>query len=73
MDGSAFLVDGFEGGVNLVIHYRHSVQPLFTGGGGEVIVIIEVYCAWVEAIQASVVGVTMGGGRCYIVGKFGKR
>ena len=59
--------------MDVVVHCRHSVQLFFSGGGGELVVIIEVYCAWVEAIQASIVRVTMGGCRCSMVGNFGKR
>ena len=73
MDGTAFFVDTFEGVVNLVMHCSHSVSPFFSGGGREFRVVIEVYRAWVETIQASVGRVTMAGRRCSIVGKFGKR
>ena len=73
MDSTAFFVDAFESVMDLVVHGSHSVQPFFSGGGAEFVVVIEVYCAWVEAIQASVGRVIMGDGRCGIVGKFGKR
>ena len=59
--------------MDLVVHGSHLVYPFFGGGGGEFVVIIEVYCACGDAVQASVGRVTMGGGRYIVVGKFGKR
>ena len=35
--------------------------------------VIELYCSWVEAIQASVGRESIGGGTCSVVGKFSKK
>ena len=58
--------------MDMVMHSGHAVEPFFCGGRGEFIVIIEVNCVKVEAIQTSVGGEFVGSGRCGVVGKFGK-
>ena len=57
--------------MDLVVYYTNSVSLFFCGGGGEFAVIVDVYCAWVEAIQASIGGLTMSGG-FGILARFGK-
>ena len=69
---SLVLSRNIEGMVDLVVHCSHLVQPFFGGGGGQFVVVGNLYGAWVEPIQASIGRVSMGGGRCSIVGKFGK-
>ena len=73
MNGTALLVDTIDSVMALVMHCSLLVLAFFSGGGAEFVVVIEVYCAWVKAIQPSVGRVSMGGGRCCVVAKFSKR
>ena len=72
MKGASFVVDFLKDIMDMVMYYSHTVEPFFCGGRGEVVVIVQVNCARVEAIEASVGGEFVGSGRCGIVGKFGK-
>ena len=67
------MVDVFERIVYLVVHCCHSIKPFFGCGGGEFVVVIEVYGARVEAVETSVGGEFVGSGRCRVVGKFSER
>ena len=37
------MVDALEDVVDVVVHSSNSVEPFFCGGGGEFVVVIEVY------------------------------
>ena len=67
------MVDALEDVVDVVVHSSHSVEPFFCGGGGEFVVVIEVYGAWIKAIETSITGEFVGSGGCGIVGKFCER
>ena len=67
------MVDSFKDVVEVVVYYCHSVEPFFCSRGAEFVVIIEVYSAWIKAIETSVGGEFVGRGGCGIVGKFYKR
>ena len=73
VDGTVFVVDAFEGVVDLVIQCSYSVQPFFSGEGAQLVVMAQVYCMCVKALKATVGGVHMGNSRCSIVFKFGQR
>ena len=70
---ASFVVDSFEDIVDVVMHCSHSVKPCFCSGGGEFIVVIEVYSVWIKAIETSIWGEFVGRGGCSIVGKFCER
>ena len=72
MKGALFVVDFPKDIVDMVMHCGHAVEPFFCGGRGEFVVILEVNCARVEAIETSVGGEFVGSGRCGVVGKFSK-
>ena len=67
------MVDALEDVVDVVVHCSHSVEPFFCSGRGEFIVVIEVYDAWIKAIETSIRGKLVGSGGCGIIGKFCKR
>ena len=67
------MVDVLEDVVDVVVHGSHSVEPFFCDGGGEFVVVIEVYGAWIKAIETSMRGEFVGSGGCGIVGKFCER
>ena len=67
------MVDVFEDVMDMVVYCSHSVQTFFCSGGGEFVVVIEVYGAWIKAIETSVRGEFVGSGGCSIIGKFCKR
>ena len=67
------MVDALVDVVDIVVHYSHSVDPCFCGGGGEFVVIIEVYGVWVKGIETATRGEFVGSCSCGIVGKFCKR
>ena len=67
-----FVVDSFEDVVDVVVHCSHSIDLFFCIGGGEFIVIIEVYSAWIKAMETSVEGELVRSGGCSIIGKFYK-
>ena len=67
------MVDIFEDVVDMVMYCSHSVEPFFCGGRGEFVVVIEVYGAWIKAIDTSIRGEFVGSGDCGIVGKFCER
>ena len=73
MQGASFIVDALEDIVDMVVHYSHSVELFFCGGGGEFVVVIEVYGAYINAIETSVGGEFVGSGGCSIIGKFCER
>ena len=73
MKVASFVVHSFEYIVHMFIHCSHSVEPFFCGGGGEFVVVIEVYGAWIKAIETSIRGEFVGSGGCGIIGKFCKR
>ena len=66
------MVDTFEDVVDMVVHGSHSVEPFFCGGRGEFVVVIEVYGAWIKAIETSIREEFVGRSGCSIVGKFCK-
>ena len=45
MKGTAFMIDLFKDVVDVIVHYSYSIEPFFYSGGGEFIVIVEVYSA----------------------------
>ena len=57
----------------MVVHCSDSVEPFFCGWRGEFVVVIEVYGAWMKAIETSIRGEFVGSGGCGIRGKFCKR
>ena len=73
MQGASFMLDAFEDVVDMVVYCSHSIKPFFYGGGGEFVVVIEVYGAWITALETSVGGEFVGRGGCSIVGTFGER
>ena len=50
------MVDMFEDVVDMVMYCSHSVEQFFCGGGGEFVVVIEVYGAWIKAMETSIRG-----------------
>ena len=68
-----FMVDTFEDVVDMVVYRSHSIEPFFCGRRGQFVVVIEVYGAWIKAIETSVGGEFVGSGGCSIIGKFCKR
>ena len=73
IQGPSFMVDALEDVVDVVMHSSHSVEPFFCGGGGEFVVVIEVYGAWIKAIETSIRREFVGSGGCSIVCKLCKR
>ena len=59
--------------MDLVVHYSHSMEPFFCSGGGEFIVVIEVYGEWLKATETSAGGEFVGSGSCSNIGKFCER
>ena len=43
MKVALFMVDTFKYIVDVVVHYSYSVEPFFCWGGGEFVVVVEVY------------------------------
>ena len=39
------MIDLFKDVVDVIVHYSYSIEPFFYSGGGEFIVIVEVYSA----------------------------
>ena len=73
MQGASFMVDALENIMHMVVYCSHSIKPFFCGGGGEFVVVIEVYGAWVIAIESSIGGEFVGSCGCGIVSKFCER
>ena len=67
------MLDALEDVVDVVVHGSHSVELFFCGWRGEFVVVIEVYGAWIKAIETSIRGEFVGSGGCSIIGKFCKR
>ena len=67
------MVDTLDDLVDIIVHCSPSVEPFFCGGGGKFVVVIEVYGAWIKAIETSVRGELVASGGCGIIGKFCKR
>ena len=70
MQGASFIVDALEDIVDVVVHCSHSVETFFCSGRREFIVVIEVYSAWIKAIETSIRREFVGSGACGIMGKF---
>ena len=64
MKGTSFVVDSFKDVMDMVMYCSHMVEAFFYGGRGEFVVIIEVNCARVESIEASVRGEFVGSSHC---------
>ena len=73
MQGASFMVDVLDDIVDIVVQCSHSVEPFFCGGGGEFVVVIQVYGVWIKAIETFVGGEFVGSGSCGIVGKYCER
>ena len=67
------MVDALEDVVDVVVYCSQSVEPFFCGWRGEFVIVIEVYGAWIKAIETSISGEFVGSGGCSIIGKFCKR
>ena len=67
------MVDALEDVVDVIVHCSHSVEPFFCGGRGELVVVIEVYSAWIEATETPIRGEFVGSGGCGIIGNVIKR
>ena len=64
------MVDALENVMHMVVYCGHTVEPFFCGGRGEFVVVIEVYGAWINAIETSIRGEFVGSGGCGIIGRF---
>ena len=71
--GVLFVVDVFEDIVDIVVHYSHSVKPFFCSRCGEFVVVVNVYGAWIEAIETSARGECVGCSSYGIIVKFCER
>ena len=69
----SFVVDSFEDLVDLGLYCSHSMEPFFCSGGGEFVVIMEVYGACIQAIETSVGGEFICCGGCDVIGTFCER
>ena len=67
------MVDVLEDVVDVVVHGSHSVEPFFSGWGGEFVFGIEVNGAWIKAMDTPTRREFVGSGGCGIIGKFYKR
>ena len=67
------MVDALEDVVDVVVHCSHSVDPFLCGGRADFVVIIEVYDAWIKAIETSIKGKFVGTSGCLIIVKCCKR
>ena len=54
MKGAAFVVNAFEYFVDVVVHCSYSVEPLFCTRREELVGVIDMYGAWIKAMEASV-------------------
>ena len=50
------MVDALEDVVDMVVYCSHSVEPFSCGWRGEFVVVIEVYGAWIKAMETSIRG-----------------
>ena len=73
MQGASFIIDALEDVVNVVVQCSPSVELFFCGGRGEFVVVIEVYVAYIKAIETSIRGEFVGSGGCSIIDKFCER
>ena len=69
MKVALFVVDSFEDVVDVVMQCTHSVEPFFCSEGGGFVVLIEVYGAWIKAIETSVGEEFVGSDGCSVTGK----
>ena len=67
------MVDTLEDVVDVVVYCSYSVEPFFCGWRGEFVLVIEVYGAWIKAIETPIWGEFVGSGSYGIIGKFCKR
>ena len=67
------MLHALEDVVHVVVHSSHSVELFFCGGRGEFVVVIEMYSAWIKAIETSIRGEFVDSGGCGIIGKICKR
>ena len=73
MNGTSFVVDSFEDVMDMVVHSSHSYKLFFCSGGGEFVVVGEVYGTWIKAIETSVWREFVGSGGYGVVSKFCER
>ena len=59
--------------MDVVVHCSDSIKAFFCGRGGEFIVVLTVYVAWIKATETSIRGEFVGSGACGIIGKFCER
>ena len=67
------MLDALEDVMDMVVYCSHSVEPFFCGWRVEFVLVIEVYGAWIKAIETSIRVEFVGSGGRGIVGKFCKR
>ena len=73
MKGASFMLDTLEDVMDMVAHCSHTIETFCCGARGEFAVIIEVYGAWIKAIETLVGGDYVSGGGSGVVGNFSKR
>ena len=67
------MVHLFEDIVDVLAYCSHSIELFFCSRGGEFVVIVEVYGAWIKGIETSAWREFVGRCGCSIVGKFCER
>ena len=73
MEGALFVVDLFEQFVGMVIYCSYPIKLCFCCRRGQFVVVIKVYNAYIEAIEASVEREFVCGASSSIVGKSSER
>ena len=71
--GTVLVVDLLKYIVDVVVHSIDLIEAFFCSGGGEFVVVIEVYVVSIKVIKTSVEEEFVGSGSCRIIGQFCKR
>ena len=67
------MVDSFEDVADMVVYCIYSVEPFFCGAGGKLVVVVEVYDAWIKSIKTFVRGEFVCSSSYGVIGKFWER
>ena len=73
MTGASFMAESVENVMDGVMHNCYSVEQFFYGRGGEFIVVVKVYGAWIKGIETSVAKEFGGSVSCCLVVKVSER
>ena len=64
LKGASYMLDVIEDFLDMVLHYRHSVEAFFNNRGAKLIVVVKMYGLQIQLMKTSVGGEFVDGSGC---------